>query len=75
MSKKDVEAIKSKHLGGELLHSINTYKNKRVYEALIETKQQHADEVSNLKNIIEELRDGRQKRQEVYPENRFTLKD
>jgi len=75
MSKKDVEAIKSKYLGGELLHEINSYKNKQVYESLVETRKQHADEVNNFKNIIRELRDGSDKSKEVYPENGFTQKD
>ncbi len=28
MSKKDVESIKSKYLGGHLVHAIDAYKNK-----------------------------------------------
>jgi len=65
MSKKDVEAIKSKYLGGQLVHAIDTYKNKYVYESLVETRKQHASEVSNLKSIIRELRENGN-RKEVY---------
>ena len=60
MDKKEVEAIKSSCLGGSLLKAITTYKNKCVYEALVETRKLHSDETANYKNIIKELRDGRE---------------
>ena len=75
MSKKDVEAIKSKYLGGQLVHAIDTYKNKCVYESLVDIRKQHASELDNLRNIIKGLRDGRDQSKEVYPDNGFTLKD
>jgi len=75
MDKKEVEAIKSSCLGGSLLKAITTYKNKCVYEALLETRKLHSDQIDNFKEIIKGLRDGRDQSKEVYPENGFTLKD
>ena len=75
MSKKDVEVIKSKYLGGYLVHAIDVYKNKCVYESLAKIKEQHTFELNNLREIIKGLRDGRDQSKEVYPSNGFTLKD
>lgn len=60
MSVKDQKDIKSKYLGGKLVHAIDTYKNKCVYEALVETRKLHSDQIDNFKEIIKGLRDGRE---------------
>ena len=75
MSKKDVEAIKSTCLQGELVKRIMEYTNIKVVNAVIDETQILLREKDNYYNIIQEMKDGKERAEEVYPSNGFTLKD
>jgi hypothetical protein len=65
MKKKDVKEIKSKYLGGELLHQIDIYKKECVYEAIEKTRKEYTREES--KNDWNP--------EDVYPSNRKNVCD